>query len=130
MLNLQWELFTCQETIKVISTVDLRVLFKLCCLFLYFKTRSLTPDEIINCSTHNIVYLLPYSKSRNLTYPVWAEQEDALLDSRGEVAFPTVKQPKQRSSEQDKICPIEAIEAEIDRVLISPWPVRQIPRMI
>jgi len=75
------------------AATDLRVPFKLRGLFSYFKTRYLTSDEIMNCSTSDTVYLLPDSNSWNPANPIWAEQEDVLLDSRGEVPFHTIKQP-------------------------------------
>jgi len=45
------------------SATDLRVLFKLRGLFSYFRTTSLTPDKIINCSSYNTVYHSPYGNN-------------------------------------------------------------------
>ena len=66
------------------SATDLRVPFKLPGIFSYFETRSLTSDEIMNCSTYDTVSLLPDSNSWNPTNPIWAEQEAELLDAREE----------------------------------------------
>ena len=45
------------------SATDLRVPFKLRGIFSYFETRSLTPDEIMNCTEYDTVYLSPDSTS-------------------------------------------------------------------
>ena len=102
------------------SATDLRVPFQLRGIFSYFKTRSLTADEIMNCTTYDTVYLSPDSRSWNPTDSAWAEQEAALLDSNGDVPFPTIKQPTHLISEQDaEICSLEAVEKAMNEVLIS-----------
>ena len=102
------------------SATELRVPFKLRGIFSYFETRSLTSEEILNCSTYDTVYLTPNSSNWNPSNQAFAEQEDALLDSNGEIPFPTIKQPTHLISEDDaEVCSVEAVEKAIDAVLIS-----------
>ena len=102
------------------SATDLRVPFKLRGIFSYFETRSLTPDEIMNCTEYDTVYLSPDSTSWNPTSTEWAAQENALLDSNGEIPFPVIKQPTQLIGENDaEICSVEVFEQAINKVLVS-----------
>ena len=102
------------------SATELRVPFKLRGIFSHFETRSLSSEEILSCSTYDTIYLTPDSSNWNPSNPAFAEQEDALLDSNGEIPFPSMKHPTHLISEDDAgVCLVEAMEKAIDVVLIS-----------
>ena len=67
------------------TETELRIPLKLRGVFSYFNSRSLTSEEIQDCKSYDIVYLTPDCSSWNPTNTAWAEQEDSLFDSDGNI---------------------------------------------
>ena len=73
-----------------------------------------------DCKSYDTIYLNPDCSSWNPTNTSWAEQEDSLLDSDGNIPFPLVRESHNLISEDEtEICSCEVVEQTIDDVLIS-----------
>ena len=102
------------------TKTELRIPLKLRGVFSYFNSRSLNSEEIYDCKSYDTIYLTPDFSSWNTTNTSWAEQEDSLLDSDGNIPFPLVRESHNPISEDDtEICSCEVVEQKIDDVLIS-----------
>ena len=92
------------------TATELRIPLKLRGIFSYFTSRSLTSEEIQDCKSYDTVYLTPDCSSCNPTNTAWAEQEDSLLDSDGNIPFPLIKEPQNLISEDEsEICSYKVV---------------------
>ena len=67
-----------------------------------------------------MIYLTPDFSSWNPTNTSWAEQEDSLLDSDGNIPFPLVRESQNLiSGDEAEICSCEVVEQTIYDVFLS-----------
>ena len=64
--------------------------------------------------------MTPDFSSWDPTNTSWSEQEDSLIDSDGNIPFPSARESHNLISEDEaEMCPCEVVEQTIDDVLIS-----------
>jgi hypothetical protein len=78
-------------------------------IFSVFPTRPLTAEEILNCDAYDVVFLTPDSDEWNPNNEQFAEEEEACLDSEGNITEP-VRMPGHHLIEESDI-DIGAVEA-------------------
>ena len=101
------------------TATKLRIHLKLRGIFSYFNSRSLNSEEIHYCKSYDTIYLTPDSSSSNPANSSWAEEEDSLLDSDGNIPFPFFRESHNLiSKDEAEICSCEVLEKTIDDVLI------------
>ena len=102
------------------TATELQIPLKLRGVFSYFNSRSLNSEEIHDCKSYDTIYLTPDCSSWNPTNTSWAEQEDSLLDSDGNIPFTLVRESHNLISEDyTELCSCEVLEQTINDVLIS-----------
>ena len=102
------------------TATELRITLKPRGLFYYFYSIYLNSEEIHDCKLYDTIYLTPDFSSWNPTNTSWAEQEDSLLDSDGNIPFTLVRESHNLISDDDtEICSCKVLEQPIDDVLIS-----------
>jgi hypothetical protein len=70
-------------------------------IFSYFKTRRLTSEEIDNWANYPIVFITPDGNAWDLNAEHYAEQEAAMLDSKGMIVECEEHPPKHIFTEGD-----------------------------
>ena len=102
------------------TATELLIPLKIRGVFSYFNSRSLNSEEIHDCKSYYTIYLTPDCYSWNPTNTSWDKQEDSLLDSDGDIPFPSVRESHNLISEYEaEICSCEVVEQTIDDVFIS-----------
>ena len=69
-----------------------RIPLRLRGIFSCFDTRSVTPDEVDNCTEMDVVYLSPDSPTWDPHSEVYSTNEDIFLDDQGELVYPRSQQ--------------------------------------
>ena len=90
--------------------IGLRIALQLEGIFSIFKTRKLSNEDIAEPGGYDLIYLTPDADSWDPNYEAWAEQEDDMVDTEGEILPHTCRVPVQIVDEND-YCDVSGIEA-------------------
>jgi len=115
------------ETHCIVSSGDdenakLKIPLKLDGIFSYFETRKLTNDEIDGCEYIETVGLCPSGPGWDPYDPEYSNQEDSMIDFRGDVITPQPKKRRKILDDRDVFelnVSVERYEAAISSIVAS-----------